>query len=135
MVTRRIRLVQTARSETDRWSISELRIFREGAEVSRAASWKLRASSNPWDVQLAFDNSAVTRWTSYAAYRPGMFVEVDFDQVVAECARDQAGMNMRLESEVAPGVWRTIGERAAESEGRGSASGTERRALAADARS
>lgn len=99
----RIRLVQTGRSNTDRWSISELRIFRGGMELRRAAEWRLRASSNPWDVQLAFDNKAVTRWASYSAYRPGMFVEVDFgkpetiDEVTTECSRDQVGMNMRLE--------------------------------------
>jgi hypothetical protein len=68
---------------------------------------------------MAFDNSAVTRWTSYRAYQPGMFVEVDFgrpepiDQVAADCTPDQHGMNMRLEYEAAPGQWRTIGEHAA----------------------
>jgi len=122
IVTRRIRLTQTARSETDRWSISELRIFRGSAELPRVSEWRLHASSNPWDVQLAFDNSAVTGWTSYSAYRPGMFIEVDFgkqetiDEVAAECSRDQAGMNMRLDYEAAPGQWRTIGERASESD-------------------
>ena len=118
VTTRKIRLTQTARSETDRWSLSELRVFRNGTELPRAREWLLRASSNPWDVQLAFDNSAVTRWTSYEAYRPGMFVEVDFgrreeiDQVAADCTRDQNGMNMRLEYEAAPGEWRTLEERA-----------------------
>jgi hypothetical protein len=34
------------------------------------------------------------------------------DQVAADCTRDQNGMNMRLEYEVAPGEWRTIAERA-----------------------
>jgi hypothetical protein len=119
VTTRKIRLTQTAQSETDRWSISELRVLRQGDELARLNGWRLRASSNPWDVQLAFDNSAVTRWTSYEAYRPGMFVEVYFgrpeeiDQVAADCTRDQNGMNMRLEYEAAPGEWRTLEERAA----------------------
>lgn len=119
VTTRKIRLTQTAGSDTYRWSISELRVFRQGAELPRAPEWRLRASSNPWDVPLAFDNAAVTRWTSYEAYRPGMFVEVDFgraeaiDQVAADCTRDQPGMNMRLEYEAALGKWRTIAEHAA----------------------
>jgi hypothetical protein len=119
ITTRKIRLTQTARSDTDRWSISELRVFLKDAELPRAPEWRLRASSNPWDIPLAFDNDAVTRWTSYEAYRPGMFVEVDFsrgeaiDHVAADCTRDQEGMNMRLEYEAAPGEWRTIGEHAA----------------------
>jgi hypothetical protein len=118
ITTRKIRLIQTAGSETDRWSISELHVFRNGSELPRAPEWRLRAGSNPWDIALAFDNDPVTRWTSYRAYRPGMFVEVDFsrpeatDQVAADCARDQNGMNMRLEYEAAPGEWRTIAERA-----------------------
>lgn len=117
--TRRIRLIETARSETDRWSITELHVFRNGVELPRLPEWRLRASSNPWDIQLAFDNSGVTRWTSYEAFRPGMFVELDFgrpesiDQVAADCARDQEGMSMRLEYEAAPGQWRTILDRAA----------------------
>jgi hypothetical protein len=89
-----------------------------GAKLPRAPEWRLRAESNPWDIPFAFDNDPVTRWTSYRAYRPGMFVEVDFsrpqpiDQVAADCARDQNGMNMRLEYEATPGEWRTIAERA-----------------------
>jgi hypothetical protein len=120
VTARRIRLTQTAWSERDRWSITELRIFHQGTELPRASDWRLRASTNPWDVQLAFDNNAVTRWTSYEAYRPGMFVEVEFgkrqriDEVTADCTRDQAGMNMRLDYEAAPDQWRTIVEHSTE---------------------
>ena len=117
VTAQKIRLTQTSRSETDRWSITELRVWRDGAEIPRAPAWRLQASSNPWDIQLAFDNDAITRWSSYAAYQPGMFVEVDFgrpetlDQVTADCIRGQDGMNMRLEYEARPGAWRTILER------------------------
>ena len=89
--------------------------FRHGTELSRAPEWRLRASSNPWDVPLAFDNNAVTRWTSYATYQPGMFVEIDLghaeqiDEVAADRTPDQNGMNMRLEYEAA-GKWQTVAE-------------------------
>jgi hypothetical protein len=88
-------------------------------ELPRSPQWRLRASSNPWDVPLAFDNSAVTRWASGEAYQPGMYVEVDFggpesiDQVTADCSRDQEQMHMRLEYEAPGKEWRTIQANAA----------------------
>jgi hypothetical protein len=119
ITARKIRLVQTTRSDRDRWSISELTVLRQGQALPRAPEWRLRASTNPWDVTLAFDNSPVTRWTSGEAYQPGMFVEMDFghpeavDQVVADCTQDQEQMRMRLEYEDSPGHWKTILENAA----------------------
>lgn len=119
MSVQKIRLVQTAASPTDRWSITEFRVFRNGVEIPRTPQWRLAASSNPWDVGLAFDNSPVTRWASDESYRPGMFVELDFggpvtiDRVSAECTRDQGQMHMRLDYEQSRGRWQTIVENAA----------------------
>jgi hypothetical protein len=118
IAARKIRLTQTARSETGRWSITELRIYRQERELPREPKWRLKASSNPWDVPFAFDNSPVTRWSSDAAYAPGMYVEVNFggpeeiDWVVADCTRDQEQMRMRLDAETSPGHWQTILENA-----------------------
>lgn len=118
VTARKIRLTQSASSDHDRWSITELRVYRQGRELPRMPEWRLRASSDPWDVGLAFDNSSVTRWISGEAYHPGMYVEVDFghpdtiDQVVADCTRDQEQMHMRLEYEARPGHWQTILENA-----------------------
>jgi hypothetical protein len=108
---RRIRLVQTASSPEDRWSVSELRFFRAGAELPRDPRWRLRSSLNPWEVQLAFDNNPVTRWTSGEPHRPGMFLEIDFgadtvlDSVLAELTLDQTASRLRLEFEQSPGRW------------------------------
>jgi hypothetical protein len=114
IAVRKLRLTQTARSETDRWSLTELHIYHNEHEIPRVSKWRLKASSNPWDVAFAFDNSAVTRWASDTAYQPGMYVEVNFegaeeiDRVVADCTRDQEQMRMRLDTEVLPGRWQTI---------------------------
>jgi hypothetical protein len=111
---RRIRVVQTASSPTDRWSISELRIFRGGTELPRASAWRLHAQPNPWEVQLAFDNTPVTRWRSWRAIQGGEFVEVDFgraqpiDRVLVECARDQYKIKLKLEGADESGQWRTL---------------------------
>ena len=118
ITTPKIRITQLASSDSDRWSISELRIFRDGAELARAPEWRLIASSNPWDVGAAFDKDAITRWTSYRTFQPGMFVEVDFegpksiDTVTADAARDQEGVRMCLDYQTPEGEWRSVPQEA-----------------------
>jgi hypothetical protein len=78
---RRVRIVQTFATEVadEQWNITEVRFFGpDGVELPRESSWKLHSNPNPWDVQMAFDNSPVTRWRSWETARPGMFVETDF---------------------------------------------------------
>ncbi len=78
---RRLRVVQTEKTEVggEQWNITELRLFGpNGVEIPRDPSWKLRANPNPWDVQLAFDNSPVTRWRSWQTAAPGMYLEAEF---------------------------------------------------------
>ena len=100
---RKVRVVQTAPANIDIWSIAEFRVLRNGRELPRANTWRLRANPNPWEVQMAFDNSAITRWRSYEGVKPGMFVEVDFgreeevDEVLLESSRDQYKVRLRLE--------------------------------------
>jgi len=77
ITTRAVRVVQTASAENF-WSMSEMRFYSRGRELPRAAPWRLSASPNGWEVQLAFDNSYATRWSSWQAMEPGMFVAVDF---------------------------------------------------------
>ena len=75
---RRVRLVQTFATDVrdESWSVTEVRLFGpDGMEIPRHPSWKLTAKPNPWDVQMAFDNSPVTRWRSWETARPGMFIE------------------------------------------------------------
>ena len=111
---RRIRVIQTARSPTDQWSISELRVFRGNTELARAPEWRLHAQPNPWEIQLAFDNTLITRWRTWLPIVGGEFVQVDFghtetiDTVRIECARDYLKVNMKLEGMDANGMWRTL---------------------------
>jgi hypothetical protein len=75
---RRVRIAQTFASEVrdEQWNVSEIRLFdAAGAELPRDPSWRLTAKPNPWDVQMAFDNSPVTRWRSWETARPGMYIE------------------------------------------------------------
>jgi hypothetical protein len=92
---RRIRILQTAPGKPHtQWNVHEVRYFRGGVELSRSPQWRLRAWPNSWDVQLAFDNSPATRWRSWEAPAPGMYIETDFggdqtvDQVTVETSED-----------------------------------------------
>ena len=105
-----VRVVQTA-AGPQVWSVSELRVFGGGRELPRLPRWRLRARPNPWDVQAAFDNAVLTRWSSAERMRPGMFVEVDFgaaetvDTVDVVGTRDQDAVRLQLEGRGRGGTW------------------------------
>ncbi len=111
---RKLRMVQTASAATQQWSVAEFRVMRAGVEVPRSSSWRVRASPNPWDVQLAFDNSLITRWRSWDVARPGMFVEIDFaapvslDAAQLRVSPDEAQTATRLEGADASGRWAVL---------------------------
>src|SRR5260370_34071392 len=50
VTARNIRLTQTARSDTDRWSITELRVYRQGQELSRAAQVRREGTTHTLGV-------------------------------------------------------------------------------------
>ena len=91
---RKVRVVQTVSAPETQWSVSEVRVFAGGRELPRDVEWRLTAHPNPWDVQMAFDNSAVTRWRSWQWPEPGMYMEIDFsrnqkiESVVVESSGD-----------------------------------------------
>jgi hypothetical protein len=108
---RKIRLIQKGSSKGD-WNISEIRLMGPDGEIPRGRDWKLRSQPNPWEVQFAFDNCPVTRWTSAESSRPGMFVEIELPSpaeltaVIAEVPPDDVG-KARLEIEV-DGQWKEL---------------------------
>jgi hypothetical protein len=111
---RAVRVVQTERAKDVMWGVSELRVFNGANELPRAPEWRLRAHPNPWDVQMAFDNSPVTRWRSWQVAEPGMFIQVDFgqarnlDAVVVESSDEGYQTKIKLEGLDAQGKWATI---------------------------
>ena len=111
---RKIRVVQTASVPEGQWSVSEMRVFAGGRELRRDPDWRLTAHPNPWDIQLAFDNSAVTRWRSWQPPEPGMYLEIDFprdqklDSVVVESSGDTSATRIKLDGSGLDGKWTTI---------------------------
>ncbi|BDC50595.1 hypothetical protein F183_A29110 [Bryobacterales bacterium F-183] len=92
-LVKRFRLEQTFAVQVveEQWNVTEVRLYQGDREVPRDPAWRLMAKPNPWDVQMAFDNSPVTRWRSWETARPGMYMDVDL-------ARPQALSRIRVES-------------------------------------
>ncbi len=112
---RKVRIVQTRPRVADlEWTMSELRLYSAGREVARSPEWRITARPNPWEIQLAFDNSPVTRWRSWQPFEPGMFVEVDLgssqtlDAVQLEDPLDCNEHWLRIDGLTADGKWATI---------------------------
>lgn len=133
VAARGVRVIQTARAGVF-WNVAEMRVFLAGRELSRAPAWRLSAMPNPWDVQLAFDNSYATRWQTWQAMRPGDRIVIDFgraevvDQVVIDLVSVRES---KLEVEVlAEHGWRVPGAAEATDERLVPATGLRRAATA-----
>jgi hypothetical protein len=113
---RKLRVVLKGADPEQQWSMAELRIFDGAKELPRDPGWRLTAHPNPWEVQLAFDNSPVTRWRSWQPAAPGMYVEVDFPRpqlataVVVESSDDGVNSKIALEGMGTDGPWTTISD-------------------------
>ena len=90
VATKGVRVVNIA-SGTEFWTVSEMRLRSQGRELPRSPAWRLSAWPNGWEVQLAFDNSYATRWSTWQAIAPHNRIQVEFptaqrlDEVVLEC--------------------------------------------------
>ena len=107
-----LRLVQTAKGgPDDDWSVAEMRLFLGASEVPRQRGWKVRATANPWDIGLAFDNNPATRWRAQRELSSGMYLEMDLGKPVelssvrVECSHDQSAIQLQLQQSVSPGKW------------------------------
>jgi hypothetical protein len=115
-----VRVVQTEKAKDVQWGVAEMRVFLGGNELPRLPEWRLTARPNPWDVQMAFDNSPVTRWRSWQTAEPGMFVQADFgsphsvDTVTIESADEGYQTKVKLEGMDAQGNWAGILDHAEE---------------------
>lgn len=114
---RTLRVVQTEQCDwQEQWSVHEIRFYDGANELPRLPAWRLASSVNPWDIQMAFDNSPATRWRSWQTASPGMHIDVDFgearniDQVRVETSRDHTKARLRVEAQDDAGRWITIAE-------------------------
>ena len=113
---RRFRVVQTGKADSpeQQWSVHELRFFHRGVEIQRRPEWRLRAWPNPWEVQLAFDNSLATRWRTWETIRPGDYLDVDFgreatvDEVRLDTSPDYFVRQLQVEAMDSSGQWLVV---------------------------
>ncbi len=108
----RVRVLETAEGvPLEEFKVHELRFFFNGTELARDPAWRLKAWPNPWDVQLAFDNSPATRWRSWETASPGMYIGADFgkyqllDQVTLDTSADYAKIRLQVEGMNKSGEW------------------------------
>jgi hypothetical protein len=89
VTTRGVRVVNNATSD-EFWTVSEMHLRSQGRELPRSPAWRLSAWPNGWEVQLAFDNSYATRWSTWQGISPHARLQVEFpvaqrlDEVVLE---------------------------------------------------
>jgi hypothetical protein len=76
-----LRVVQTT-GKNELWSVSEMRVYRDGVEIPRRGAWRVTAKPNWWDAPLAFDGREVTAWSTGQAIEAGMYLEEDFDDTL-----------------------------------------------------
>ena len=95
-----LRIVQTATSPDEIWSVGEARFFHGQIEVNPVAA---SAHPFPWDIGLALDRNPVTRWRSWESIHPGMTLDFDFgaptelDRVELDCSHDQDKIDVHLD--------------------------------------
>ena len=61
------------------WTIEELTEF-QPAEIPYNSSWKLTASNNDKELNLAFDGKEETRYSSEKRMAPGMWIQIEFPE-------------------------------------------------------
>lgn len=113
---RKLRVAQLGTHREHSWSVAEIRVKDGERELPRGPEWRLTAQPYPWDVQLAFDNSPLTRWSSWQHLEPNMFVEIDLgrlqtvSEVMVEMSADQWSSKMQVEGMGHDGKWRVLAE-------------------------
>lgn len=112
---RAVRIVQRQANPRD-WSLHEVRVYAGGKEVPRDPSWRVRANANPWEAQLAFDNSPISRWRSRRPAADGQAMELRFpapvalDMVELSTAPEEYYLHCKVEGLTVSGEWRTLAE-------------------------
>jgi 4-amino-4-deoxy-L-arabinose transferase-like glycosyltransferase len=111
---RGLRAIQRGPADKRMWQVSEFEMFSDRVPLPPEPSWRFHANPNSWDARLAFDQSVVTRWQSWQATMPGMFLEVDFptpmqiDRVRLLTPTDALQAPIELQGMDANGGWYTI---------------------------
>jgi hypothetical protein len=105
-----VRVTQQGSDAVEQWRVNEFRLIRNGADVPRLPSWRLKASGNVWTVGEAFDNDPVTRWSAGVRLAPGQILEVELppaeiDRVVLECPETEHNSHYTLDLLI-DGQWR-----------------------------
>jgi len=116
LLAREVRLVQTASDDEAQWSANEVELEAGGRSVVLPAGSHPYAWPNPWDAQLAFDGIFVSRWRTWEAIRPGMYLGVklgaptSLDGVDVLVFPDEWKSRIALRIQADGGDWRNVAQ-------------------------
>jgi hypothetical protein len=83
LLTTRLRVVLPGAKPDQVWEVSELRVLNQSRELPRSPFWKIAAFPDPWEAPFAFDNNAVSKWSTERYGAHGAFLEIGFDHSTA----------------------------------------------------
>lgn len=76
-----IRFAQTVAGPLQ-WGINEVQLFCGRDRLGLQRQWKFLARPNVWEARFAFDQNWLSRWGTWEAVRPGMYLGIDFGRPV-----------------------------------------------------
>lgn len=74
-----IRIQQTG-SSSEQWGVNDIQLLQGTRRVALRNDWRLLAMPNVWEAGYAFDRNLASRWGSWEALRPGMYVGAEFPE-------------------------------------------------------
>ncbi len=95
-----VRVLQTATSPTDIWSLGEAHFYAGTTEVRPVNA---TASPFPWDIHLALDQNPTTRWRAWQSIHSRMYLDFTFppntnlDRVELAASHDQWKIDLHLD--------------------------------------
>ena len=75
-----IRIEQARSLAAPSWTVSEIRVLRDGARVAPRTDWTTAAKPLPWHAPRLLDGNLFSSWNSREPARPGMAVEILFGE-------------------------------------------------------
>jgi hypothetical protein len=106
-------------SSGEQWGVNEMKLERGGTILPLEAEWNLITRPNPWDAVFAFDRNLMSRWGTWSAASPEVFVGVDFGAPVRVSgarlvcqAHEQRGQ-VQFHGRLASGQWEVLNSQGA----------------------
>ena len=108
-----LRFHQTTTDE-NQWGVNDIQLYRGDDRLPRTRQWRLTAKPNVWEAPFAFDQNMMSRWGTWQAIRPEMFIGVEFDQPISvsgarlSCLTHEQRGSVEVRGLSSDGEWRLL---------------------------